>query len=457
MSKKNQVQNKAKILNQKKIIKNNEIIHKAEEVSFSISKTQSPKNTGYLNTIKTIWKEAKFENVSHLYSENQEYSGRILYINQKPLLNFGSCGYFGLEFDPRLRKAAKQAIDNFGTQFAFPPVYMALNLYEELKDKYKKIFGANLAIGSTTTLAHLSCIPVMVRDNDAILIDQHVHHSVQMATKLISAKDIKMKFIPHNNLNYLESKIQQLRNNHRRIWYFADGVYSMKGDCAPVKELQDLQLKYPELYLYIDDAHGMSWKGEHGRGFVLDQTRFLDRTIIAISHAKCFGSAGGTLIIDDPELEYQVRNFGSTMIFSGPMQPALLGAALASADIHLSEEIYYFQEILAEKIALRNKLIKERQLPIAGPFETPISFIGIGDAKTTGEVVQELFNEGYYVNISLYPAVPKNRNGIRFTTTCLQKDQDIINFIDTLEQILRRVFSKNNSSIEEICQKFNPK
>jgi 7-keto-8-aminopelargonate synthetase-like enzyme len=428
----------------------------ADDISFSIEKKTTPQSANkYLNVVKKIWTEAKFEEVSHLYAQNDKYYGRELLLKGKRCLNFGSCGYFGLEFDQRLRNAAKQAIDQFGTQFAFPPVYISLNVYEQLKEKYTKIFGSNVILGSTTTLSHLSCIPVMIQNDDVVLLDQQVHNSIQMAAQLVTNRGVKVKLVSHNDMNVLENRIKQLRKVHRRIWYFADGIYSMYGDEVPVKDLQSLQKTYPELYLYIDDAHGMSWAGKHGRGYVLNQIKSLERTIVLISHAKCFGSAGGSIVLNNPELEYQIKNFGPTMIFSGPMQPALLGASLASADIHLSDEIYQLQDKLINKIRLRNRLIKKAELPVMGPYESPICFLGVGSPKATGELVEALINEGFYTNISLFPAVSKNRSGIRFTTTCIQEDEDIQNFIEIVSVKLKEILKKHGTSLSEIKRKFS--
>ena len=113
----------------------------------------------------------------------------------------------------------------------------------------------------------------------------------------------------------------------------------MHGDVAPLGDLQQLAARYEQLHLYLDDAHGVSWSGRHGRGYVLGNGRIPPRTVIAASLSKGFAGGGGALIFPDKETARLVRTCGGPLIFSGPLQPALLGANIASARIHLSPEI----------------------------------------------------------------------------------------------------------------------
>ena len=112
----------------------------------------------------------------------------------------------------------------------------------------------------------------------------------------------------------------------------------MFGDAAPISALHDLLDHYPRFHFYCDDAHGMSWAGPHGRGYALAARPLRDRMIIATSLVKAFSAGGGALIFPDAESCRKVRTCGGPMIFSGPVQPPMLGAAIASARIHLSPE-----------------------------------------------------------------------------------------------------------------------
>ena len=123
--------------------------------------------------------------------------------------------------------------------------------------------------------------------------------------------------------------IERVAPKHSRIWYMADGVYSMFADLAPFAQLKELLDRYPQLHLYIDDSHGVSWAGRHGRGPALDALAGHPRVVVACSLNKSFASAGGAIVFPDPEMRRLVRTSGGPMIFSGPVQPPLLGAAIS--------------------------------------------------------------------------------------------------------------------------------
>jgi 7-keto-8-aminopelargonate synthetase-like enzyme len=101
------------------------------------------------------------------------------------------------------------------------------------------------------------------------------------------------------------------------------------------------------------------------------------------------------------------------MIFSGPVQPPMLAAGVASARIHLSDEIDFLQEELASRIALFNRLSRDAGLPIVSRTNTPVRFVGVGDAAPTYDVAARLRQRGFFINISIFPAVPTRHSGIR--------------------------------------------
>ncbi|MCB9274617.1 MAG: pyridoxal phosphate-dependent aminotransferase family protein [Lewinellaceae bacterium] len=117
----------------------------------------------------------------------------------------------------------------------------------------------------------MATIPIIVDEKDAVVLDMQVHNSVQMAVQQLKAQGVSITMIRHNDMDALEAKIVQLRNKHRKVWYFADGVYSMYGDFAPMQRLKELMDQYEPFHLYIDDAHGVSWAGENGIGVVCSQ------------------------------------------------------------------------------------------------------------------------------------------------------------------------------------------
>src|SRR6185369_7194359 len=222
---------------------------------------------------------------------------------------------------------------------------------------------------------------------------------------------------------------------HRRVWYLADGIYSMHGDAAPMSALRELLARHPRLHLYIDDAHGVSWTGRHGRGSVLGEGAAPPRTVVAISMAKAFSAGGAAVVFPDAESARLVRTCGSTMIFSGPLQPALLGAAIASARIHLSKEIERRQQQLRERIQLFNDLCAQRGLALASTDATPIRFLLTGSHEATYRTAGALMKEGFYANTALFPAVSHGRGGVRVSLTVHQTLDDIRGLVDAVARL----------------------
>ncbi len=187
--------------------------------------------------------------------------------------------------------------------------------------------------------------------------------------------------------------------------------------------------EFPNLYLYLDDAHAFGWKGFHGAGHTLSEMSLHERLVVAVGFAKSFGTTGAALAFGDPDLAERVVLCGAPFTFSGPLQPATLGASIASADIHLSPEHAERQAELIRKINLTRRLLLEYGLPVADLSTTPIWFIRVGSVDDVLDTMRKLMGDGFYVNPSAYPAVPLGDGGIRFTLTLHQSDEVIESLI----------------------------
>src|SRR5258708_13627096 len=149
----------------------------------------------------------------------------------------------------------------------------------------------------------------------------------------------------------------------------------MCGGLGAVEELRELHRGYPAAHLQLDDSPGVSWAGARGCGHVLSHLPERDRTVVALSMAKGFSVGGAMLVFPDTESLRRVRTCGGPMIFSGPLQPPLLGAAIAAARIHLSDEFPAMQQNLLDRIRLCNRLMLDKGLPRISHSLTPIRFV----------------------------------------------------------------------------------
>lgn len=359
-------------------------------------------------------------------AEDDRFDGRCITLDGRRLINFGSCSYLGLETDARLKTAACEAVLRYGVQFSASRAYVSAPLYRDLEEHVSTMVGgAPVVIAPSTSLAHLSAIPVLIREKDAVLYDIQVHASVQGTFAELRQRGIPCEPVRHNRLDRLEERVRALSAKHDRIFYLCDGVYSMHGDVLDVAGLYSLLDRQPALWAYVDDAHGFGWSGQRGAGTVLGHRCLHQRMVVAFGLSKSFAAAGGAIVLPHWQLADQIVTNGRTMIFSGPLQPAQLGAGLASARIHLSDELPRLQRELVQRIDTFDDVARLAGVPVLHMDRSPIRFVQIGDERAAVEAAFKLMERGFYVNVACYPAVPRRRAGIRLMLNLHQRHSDI--------------------------------
>lgn len=371
--------------------------------------------------------------VGNRHAEDPRFDGRHVLLQGRELVSFASCSYLGLELDPRLIEAAIDATRRFGIETSSSRAYLSSPLYTEFESLIEAIFGgAHVAVAPTTTLGHLSALPTLVDEDDAIVLDHQVHASVQMAAKLVHASGTTLEVLPHNHFERLEARVAALSKTHRQVWYMADGVYSMFGDLAPTARIVEILERHEQMRFYVDDAHGMSWCGPRGSGSVLAATALHPRMVLSTGMAKGFGTGGGLIVSSLPEIKKQVRRYGPTLIFAGPLQPPILGAAIASARIHLSDEIDRLQAELRERLDVFAARVAQHRIPVVSPGNTPVGFVGTGPTQVCHILCARLMQAGYFTNPAQFPATPARRSGNRFLITRHHTPADLEGLADAL-------------------------
>lgn len=414
------------------------------------------KHNNFLDTVNEVFSDATNEGVLHLYAGENNDLGRTITVNGNAMFHFGTTGYLGLEQDPRLKSAAIKAIKQYGTQFPLSKTYISHPLYGELEEAVRDMFDFPIIITKNSTLGHLGVIPSTVDDQDAIILDHQVHWSVQSAAKVLKTRSVPIEMIRHNNLNMLEDKIKALSRTRRKIWYMADGIYSMYGDYAPIRELEALAKKYPQLHLYFDDVHGMSWIGKNGTGYVLSELKELtDQMLLFGTLSKTFGASGAVLACSDKKLYKRIKTFGGPLTFSAQLEPASVAAATASAHIHLSPEIYDLQKELREHTTYFNSLLKNSFLPLIDNNDSPVFYIGTGMPKTGYNFVNRLMKEGYFVNLGIFPAVPVKNTGVRITISRHNQLPEIKGLFEAMEYHFPRALEDTYTDLGRVYKAFN--
>jgi 7-keto-8-aminopelargonate synthetase-like enzyme len=378
----------------------------------------------------------------HHHADDVPLTGRTIPIGGRELVNFVTCSYLGLEFDPRVIDGISQAARRYGSSFCMSRTFASAPPFAEFERLLSLIFDAHPVVVTSTTLGHLSFMSVMVQPGDVLILDQQVHNSVQLAALTAQGK---AQLVPtrHNDMGRLEQMVQRYlaKPETNRVWYCGDGIYSMYGDAAPVADLLGVLERHERFYCYLDDAHGMSTQGHHGRGYVLScQDPLHPRMVVAVSLYKGFGIGGGAaLVFPNREWRDMVQSCGATMIFSGPISPPMLGAGIASAKIHLSPEIVTLQEELAARVKLFHQVAANMGIELLSSELSPVQYVLVGEFDRVLPVAKAVMDDGFFVSCCAYPAVAKNHSGLRLTLSRHVSETDIHAVLGSIRRALRDV------------------
>lgn len=404
----------------------------------------------FLSTVDRIHRDAARRGLYFQIATDKPIVDRKIELNGRPLVSFSSCSYLGLEHHPTLRAGVHEAVDRYGTQFSCSRGYLSAPPYRELQERLTRIFDGPVLITSSTSIGHQSTIPVLVTEKDAIILDHQVHYSVQSAAHLAKAGGARVSVVRHNAPQLALDEVRRQAARAGRVWFALDGVFSMYGDLAPIELLTEILNVGENVYLYVDDAHGMSWAGRHGRGSFLSRFPHRERLVLATSLNKAFSAGGGCFVFPNEELRDQVQRCGGPNVFSGPLQPPMLGAAVASAGLHLSSEIDKLQAIFRDRTQLTNRLMGEHGLPLLVENESPIFFVRTGLPRVAFRIAERMMEEGIYLNPSVYPSVPLKRAGIRFSVTSAHSPGDITHAIEGIARHLPAALEEESLSRREL-------
>ena len=138
-------------------------------------------------------------------------NGRTIQTKDKKLTYFGNCSYLGLEHDPRIKEAAMDAINRYGTQFSCSRIYASLSQFDELEHLLGQIFEKPTLVSPTTTLGHVANMTTLIGTDDAVILDHQVHSSVKSTVMMAKANGTYVETIRHNKMDMLESRILKLK------------------------------------------------------------------------------------------------------------------------------------------------------------------------------------------------------------------------------------------------------
>lgn len=337
----------------------------------------TPRNTARMvETAASHFEAAHYQGVMAIYVH--PLSGRTVRLNyeDRTIVDFVRCSYLGLDNHPEITAGAAEAMHTLGAlHWSCARTRLNFAKLGELEEELSSLFDAYVITYTTVLAANMSALPLVASGHltsgrkPVMVFDRFAHATLAYHKGTIAA-ETKVETIAHNDLSALE----RLCRDNEAVAYICDGVYSMGGS-APIAELRRLQDKYG-LFLYVDDAHGISMFGDRGEGFARSQLKDLgDRTIVAASLGKGFGASGGMLMLGTAHQDLLFRRFAVAHAFSASLNTAAIGAALASARLHRTNELRRRQEVLQRRIALFDSLISTKQ---AGT-PLPIRIVHMGD------------------------------------------------------------------------------
>lgn len=355
----------------------------------------------------------------------EQSEGTRVVINGKETIMIGSNNYLGLTHDPRVVKAAQDALAQYGvgcTGSRF--LNGTLKLHEELETRLAAFTGHEAALvyatGFQTNLGSISCL---VGEGEIVLSDGDNHASIVEGCRLAQGKTV---IFEHNNLKDLEDKLKLYEGTPKLI--VIDSVYSMTGDIAPLDKIHDLAKKY-SARLYVDDAHAFGLLGKTGRGSQEHFGRKFD--VVMGTFSKTFSSIGGFIASTASVIEW-VKHKSRSMIFSASLPPASTAAVLEVLTI-MENEPWHVEKLWNNANYMREKL---NTLGFnTSPSTTPIIPINIGNYLQTIIFGMTLVERGLFTNPVLHPAVPKDGALIRTSYMASHTQKDLDDALLILEQV----------------------
>tara|TARA_B100000530_G_C15916667_1_gene471515 strand:+ start:465 stop:1646 length:1182 start_codon:yes stop_codon:yes gene_type:complete len=350
-------------------------------------------------------------------------------VNNQTVLNFCANNYLGLSSSPALVNAAKKGLDNWGlglssvrficgTQAIHKELENKLSTFLHMEDTilYSSCFDANGGLFET-----------LLDANDVIISDALNHASIIDGVRLCKAKRARYN---HSSMNELEQILKDSQHcNHRLIT--TDGVFSMDGDVAKLKEICDLAEKYNAL-VHVDDSHATGFFGPSGKGSV-DYCNVMDKVdIITSTLGKAMGGASGGFTSSSKQIIDLLRQRSRPYLFSNSLAPAIVSASIEVLNI-LNDNTSLLEKIKKNTSYFRMEIQRIGYTIKEG--EHPIVPIMLGDAKLAQNIAQEMLDENIYVIGFSYPVVPKGEARIRVQISAAHSKEDIDLAITAFEKI----------------------
>lgn len=349
-------------------------------------------------------------------------------INGKPMLAFCSNDYLGLANHPTVIQAFQQAANQYGVgSGAAHLVNGHSRLHQQLEEALAEFTQRERALlFSTGYMANLGLMNALAERHDTVYQDRLNHASLLDAALLSGAKLVRY---PHNDVHQLAKRLDVVANGQKLI--ATDGVFSMDGDLAPVKDLAVLA-KQHEAWLMVDDAHGFGILGKTGAGLLEAEQLSQEDAILMGTLGKALGTAGAFVASSTELIEYLIQT-ARPYIYTTAQPPAIAAASLASLKLVQTET--WRREYLKHLIQMFRTGAKQLGLALM-PSDTAIQPILIGDNAKALAISQQLEQSGVLITAIRPPTVPQNTARLRITLSAAHTPQQVEFLLDLLQKVV---------------------
>ncbi|HEY2876141.1 MAG TPA: aminotransferase class I/II-fold pyridoxal phosphate-dependent enzyme [Reyranella sp.] len=355
-------------------------------------------------------------------------------INGKKCLTVGTNNYFGLTFDPSCMDAAIEAIRAEGTGTTGSRI--ANGSYSEhvaLENEIAEFYGKKHCMVFTTGYqANLGIISTLVGQEDFLLIDADSHASIYDACKQTQAEVVRFK---HNDPASLDARLRRLGDKPGNRLVVLEGIYSMLGDSAPLKEFIAVCKKH-NAYVLIDEAHSLGALGENGRGLcesagVLDDCHFIVGTF-----SKTLGAIGGYCVSNDPDFDI-LRVTTRAYMFTASLPPSIVASVRQSLKVVKARGAQLRKQLWDNVHTLYDGLVAQGFK--LGPEYGPVVGVHLPDRMTAIGFWRAMLDAGIYVNVAVPPATPNGVSLLRCSLCAVHTKEQLDHMIEVMTGIGRQM------------------
>lgn len=365
----------------------------------------------------------------------QESEGPVVMMEGRQVVMAGSNNYLGLTAHPKVKEAARQALEKYGTSCSGSRFLTGtIDLHINLENKLAKFMGKESALlFSTGFQAGQGVIFPMVGRKDYILSDRDNHASIQAGNMLAASLGTQVIRYKHNDVADLEKQLAKLPEDAGKF-VVTDGVFSTFGTVANLDGISEMAKKYGAALL-VDDAHGFGVMGPDGKGSPFHFGVQDDTDLIVCTFSKTLASLGGFVAGDEQVINY-LKHKSPALIFSASPTPASVAAADAALDILIE------QPELAQRVSSNAQFIREglRAIGFNVPEgQTAIVPVFIGSDEETFLFWRKLYDEGVFVNAFISPATPPGMQMLRTSYMATHEQSHLEFILDKFEKVGKQI------------------